>query len=157
MSTLNDIDQPHIAPQDVEYAGFWIRFGAQIIDYIITLLVTYPVLYLIFGRVSARINDAGMIDLTDPVLYISLLFAPIWIITFWIVRQATPGKMVVGTYLVCAKTGGAPSTGQCIGRYFAYILSALPLCLGYLWAAWDPKKQAWHDKLAGTYVVRHRG
>jgi uncharacterized RDD family membrane protein YckC len=62
--------------------------------------------------------------------------------------------MVIGAKIICAKTGGTPSTGQFVGRYFAYILSMLPLLLGYLWAAWDPKKQTWHDKLAGTYVVR---
>jgi uncharacterized RDD family membrane protein YckC len=63
--------------------------------------------------------------------------------------------MVVGAKIISAKTGEKPTTGQFVGRYFGYILSALPLFLGFLWAAWDPKKQTWHDKLAGTYVVRN--
>ncbi len=62
--------------------------------------------------------------------------------------------MAIRAKVVDAKTGGVPSVGQCIGRYFAYILSAIPLCLGYIWVAFDPKKQAWHDKLAETVVVR---
>ncbi len=62
--------------------------------------------------------------------------------------------MAIHAKVVDAKTGGVPSVRQCIVRYFAYILSAIPLCLGYIWVAFDPKKQAWHDKLAGTVVVR---
>ncbi|RYY81863.1 MAG: RDD family protein, partial [Comamonadaceae bacterium] len=38
----------------------------------------------------------------------------------------------------------------------AYFVSAIPLCIGFLWVAWDPRKQGWHDKLAGTVVVRAR-
>jgi uncharacterized RDD family membrane protein YckC len=69
-------------------------------------------------------------------------------------KSATPGKMVIGAKIVNARTGRQPSTGQLIGRYFAYYISLIPLGLGYLWVAWDPKKQGWHDKLAGTVVVR---
>jgi uncharacterized RDD family membrane protein YckC len=49
---------------------------------------------------------------------------------------------------------GPLSWGQCIGRYFAYFLSFLGLCLGFMWVGWDERKQGWHDKLAGTLVVR---
>jgi uncharacterized RDD family membrane protein YckC len=43
--------------------------------------------------------------------------------------------------------------GRGVGRYFARILSALPLFLGYFWMIWDAEKQTWHDKLVGTVVV----
>jgi hypothetical protein len=56
--------------------------------------------------------------------------------------------------IVDAKTGGKPSTGQLIGRYFAYFLSMLPLFLGFIWVAWDRKKQGLHDKLSGTVVIK---
>ena len=75
-------------------------------------------------------------------------------ILFWIYKQATPGKMVVSARIVDAETGQTISVGQAIGRYFAYYLSALPMGLGVLWVAFDPKRQAWHDKLAGTVVIR---
>ena len=64
--------------------------------------------------------------------------------------------MAVRAVIVDAATGEPPSMGQLIGRYFAYIVSTIPLGLGYLWAAWDPQKQTWHDKLARTFVVRPR-
>ena len=76
------------------------------------------------------------------------------VILFWAKKQATPGKMAVSAKIVDAKTGGKPSTKQCVGRYFAYILSFIPFGLGFLWVAFDPKKQSWHDKLAGTVVVK---
>ena len=63
--------------------------------------------------------------------------------------------MVIGAKIVDAKTG-APSTGQLIGRYFGYYVSILPFFLGIVWVGIDAKKQGFHDKLAGTVVVRSR-
>jgi len=81
------------------------------------------------------------------------------VITFWLMKQATPGKMAVSARIVDAATGNPASTGQLIGRYFGYFVSFIPLGLGILWVAFDKRKQGWHDKLAGTVVVRnsHRG
>ena len=56
----------------------------------------------------------------------------------------------------CAIPAGPPSTGQLIGRYLGYYVSMIPLCLGLIWVAFDARKQGWHDKLAGTVVVRDR-
>ena len=76
------------------------------------------------------------------------------VILFWIYRQATPGKMAIGAKIVDAKTGGKPSTGQLIGRYLAYYVSIIPLFLGIIWVGIDARKQGFHDKLAGTLVIR---
>lgn len=76
------------------------------------------------------------------------------IIAFWLMKQATPGKFAISAKIVDAKTGGEPSIGQCIIRYLAYFLSTIPLCLGFIWVAFDSRKQGWHDKIAGTVVVR---
>jgi len=76
------------------------------------------------------------------------------VIIFWMTKQATPGKMVISATIVDADSGKAPTTGQLIGRYLAYYVSSIPLGLGFLWVAFDRKKQGWHDKLAGTVVVR---
>jgi uncharacterized RDD family membrane protein YckC len=54
------------------------------------------------------------------------------------------------------KTGGKPSTGQLIGRYLGYYVSILPLMLGIIWVGIDKRKQGFHDKLAGTLVVRSK-
>jgi uncharacterized RDD family membrane protein YckC len=75
-------------------------------------------------------------------------------IAFWYFKQATPGKMVVGARLQDVTTGECLSLGQCIGRYLATFISIFALFLGILWIVFDQRKQAWHDKLAGSVVVR---
>ena len=136
--------------REFEYVGFWVRVGATLIDSILLLVVTMPFLLAFYGL--AYLDSDNIEGPADFIL--SYVFPIVAVILFWYFKQATPGKMAVHAKIVDAKTGGAPSVGQCIGRYFAYILSAIPLCLGYIWVAFDPKKQAWHDKLAGTVVVR---
>jgi uncharacterized RDD family membrane protein YckC len=76
------------------------------------------------------------------------------VVIFWVYKSATPGKIVLKLTIVDAKTGGKPSVGQFIGRYLAYYISSIPLLLGILWVGIDKRKQGWHDKLAGTVVIR---
>jgi len=56
--------------------------------------------------------------------------------------------------IVDASSGGKPTTAQWIIRYVGYYISMIPLFLGFAWVAFDARKQGWHDKLAGTLVVR---
>ena len=70
---------------------------------------------------------------------------------------ATPGKIAIGARIVDARTGEPAGTGQLIGRYLGYFVSTLFLGLGLLWVAFDARKQGWHDKLAGTVVIRRKG
>jgi uncharacterized RDD family membrane protein YckC len=76
------------------------------------------------------------------------------VILFWVFKSATPGKMATRLRIVDAKTGDKPSKGQFIGRYLAYYVSIIPLCLGIIWIGIDKRKQGWHDKLAGTVVIK---
>jgi uncharacterized RDD family membrane protein YckC len=64
--------------------------------------------------------------------------------------------MAIGAEIVDAKTLSKPSTRQLIIRYLGYYVSILPFMLGFIWAAFDHRKQAWHDKLAGTVVIQKR-
>ena len=134
-----------------KYVGFWARVLATLIDSVLIMAITLPPLLAIYGLAYLE-NDEAISGLAD--ILISNILPMIVVILFWAKKQATPGKMAVSARIVDAETGKAPSVKQCIGRYFAYILSAIPLGLGFLWVAFDPKKQAWHDKLAGTVVVK---
>ncbi len=140
-----------VATDNFEYVGFWSRLGATVIDSIIILLVTSPVGYWAYGS-DYFLGEQLFYGPLDFIL--TYVFPFVAVILFWRYKSATPGKMVIHAIIVDADTGNNPSTGQLVGRYFAYILSALPLLLGYLWVAWDPRKQAWHDKLANTVVIR---
>jgi uncharacterized RDD family membrane protein YckC len=139
--------------QDIEYAGFWIRFLASLIDTLLTLAITLPLLYAVYGADYFDIDmeqssPRGVVD-----FLLSVVFPIVAVLVFWFYRSATPGKMVFSIIIVDARTYQKPSTAQFIGRYFAYILSSLPLCLGFLWVAFDKRKQGWHDKLAKTVVI----
>jgi uncharacterized RDD family membrane protein YckC len=83
---------------------------------------------------------------------ITYLFPIAATMAFWVYRQATPGKILLNMKIVSLRTGGAPTWDQAAVRIGASVLSALPLGLGYLWAMFDPRRQTWHDKIAGTVV-----
>jgi uncharacterized RDD family membrane protein YckC len=139
--------------QEIKYAGFWIRTGAAIIDTILIVLITFPLLIAIYGWAYFGSTQTSLIAGPADFL-ISWVLPAVAVIAFWIIKQATPGKMAVSTRIVDAASGEAASAGQLVGRYLAYYVSLLPLGLGILWVAFDKKKQGWHDKLAGTVVVR---
>lgn len=137
----------------LEYAGFWSRVLASLIDSVLVCIVVLPILlsvygteYFEFGRVIA-----GPLD-----FLLTWVLPAIAVVLFWVYKEATPGKMALGMRVVDATSGGPASTAQYVGRYFGYFVSILPLCLGLLWVGWDARKQGWHDKLAGTVVVRRR-
>ena len=77
-------------------------------------------------------------------------------IWFWQAKQGTPGKLLLSLRVVDATTGGSLGLGQSLLRYVGYIVSAVPFCLGFIWVGFDSKKQGWHDKIAGTVVVRSK-
>lgn len=137
---------------NVQYAGFWIRFGANLIDAFLFLIVLVPLMYLIYGE-DYFMSEEVVLGTADFLFnYILPIVVIIWL---WLRFQATPGKMATKLTIVDAKTGGPLSLGQAIIRYVGYIVSSLPLGLGYLWIAIDKRKQGWHDKLAGTVVIRN--
>jgi uncharacterized RDD family membrane protein YckC len=138
---------------DLVYAGFWRRFGASFLDGILLYILMFALLLTVYGTIY----------LDDPSAYwgpaslvISYLMPPCLIVMFWIKKSATPGKMAIAATIVDARTGGKPTTKQFVIRYLAYGLSTVSLGLGYLWIVFDPRKQAWHDKLADTVVVRRK-
>tara|TARA_B100000315_G_scaffold76524_2_gene69969 strand:- start:13025 stop:13495 length:471 start_codon:yes stop_codon:yes gene_type:complete len=133
------------------YAGFWIRLGASTIDSILLLLLITPLLIGTYGIDPILTGKAGT-GLLE--FLITWIIPAVVIIAFWVFRSATPGKMLLRIKIIDAKTRGKPSIGQLIWRYLAYIVSTIPLMLGFLWVAFDERKQGWHDKLARTIVVQ---
>ena len=138
---------------DLEYVGFWLRVGAALIDTLLIVVITWPLLTAIYG--TAYWSSEAMIQGPADFL-LSWALPTAAIIVFWMAKQATPGKIAISARIVDAETGNAPSTAQLIGRYFGYFVSMLPLFVGIIWVAFDRRKQGWHDKLAGTVVVRKR-
>ena len=134
----------------MRYVGFWARFAAFVIDTLLLMLVTMPILLSVYGV-------SGMLEpvlVRGPVDFLVSWVGPVVAtLVFWRYRSATPGKMIIGAVIADAATGGAPSMRQLLIRYFAYLISILPVFLGFLWIALDARKQSFHDKLASTVVV----
>jgi len=138
---------------DLEYAGFWIRVGATLIDTILLLIIITPVLTKIYG--SEYWLGGTYIQGFWDVLF-SYILPAIVVVIFWAYKSATPGKMATNLTIVDAKTGGKPTIAQFVIRYIGYYVAMLPLFLGIIWVGIDPRKQGWHDKLAGTVVIRNK-
>ena len=143
----------NVPSQEVVYVGFWLRVAASIIDSIIIMAITLPILLAIYGK-EYLLGTTFIHGFAD--VLINYIFPAIAVILFWIYKSATPGTMAIGAEIVDARTFGKPSKGQLIGRYLGYYVSILPLMLGIIWVAFDARKQGWHDKLAGTVVIQRR-
>lgn len=137
---------------ELEYVGFWPRAWAALIDSVLICIVTYPILTAIYGW-SYWSVDSRFIKGPADFLFTWILPA-IAVIVLWMTKQATPGKMAISARIVDAETGQTATTGQLVGRYLGYYVAMLPLFMGIFWVGFDRKKQGWHDKLAGTVVVR---
>jgi uncharacterized RDD family membrane protein YckC len=140
---------------ELEYVGFWLRFWAFIIDSVLGMIILWPILRAYGGEdywpELYAYTGTGLRG-----VFLQLVLPAIAVIIFWVTRQATPGKMAIGATIVDADSGARPTTAQFLGRYLAYYVSTIPCCLGFFWIAIDARKQGWHDKLAGTVVVRPR-
>ncbi|MBI2521016.1 MAG: RDD family protein [Bdellovibrio sp.] len=137
------------------YAGFWIRTVALLIDCVLFMIPVAIASRLIFPSASnpATINE------NPQIIFLNMFFQIFCSVLYFGILQAfmhgTPGKRAVGLKIVAADLTPV-SFGQCLGRYFASWVSSLIFCLGYLWVGFSEKKQGWHDKMAGTCVVKAR-
>lgn len=138
---------------ELEYAGFWIRVWASLIDSVLVGVLAYPLLTAIYG--SAYWSSGKFIHGPMDFL-VSWVLPAAAVLVFWMTRQATPGKMAIAARIVDAKTGRKATTAQLVIRYIGYFVSTIPFCLGLFWVAFDSRKQGWHDKMAGTVVVRNK-
>jgi uncharacterized RDD family membrane protein YckC len=143
-----------------EYAGFWRRVGAYFIDAII-LGIGLSIVASIFGvdmGYGAALGGAtpeqiaaaqggglfNLISILAGVAYAAGMESSSW--------QATLGKKALGM-VVTDLAGNRISLPRAIGRYFAKILSALILLIGFIMVAFTQRKQGLHDMVAGTLVL----
>jgi uncharacterized RDD family membrane protein YckC len=147
------LDAPSSVGAKLNYAGFWIRFAAYFIDAVIITIVNVAFTFVLFGGSMFTAPETSGFFIQN--LSYTLVSSVVGILYFCGMesssRQATIGKMGVGIKVGNSR-GEKISFLNALGRYFAKILSALTLMIGFMMAGWDSKKQALHDKLAGTYV-----
>jgi uncharacterized RDD family membrane protein YckC len=156
--------------EPTEHAGFWMRFIAYIIDSFIIgfleFLIVLPLLGL-FGFKVFELSTLRDLENADPDLLIPVIASAITGLSLTVLlitwfyyallhsgaRQATVGKMALGLK-VTDINGDRLTFARASLRYFSKILSSLFLMIGYIMAGFTPKKQALHDYIANTYVVR---
>jgi uncharacterized RDD family membrane protein YckC len=142
-----------LPPSEPKYAGFWLRFGASVIDIIVLLAIIAPIEIAVFGLEYPSLAMAGETLAVD--IWIQLVLPLLAMIVLWRYRSATPGLMLVSAKIVDATTLAPASVGKLTVRAVALLVMWLlfvPL-IGVLWIAFDKRKQGWHDKIAGTVVV----
>ena len=146
---------------DIIYIGFWKRFIGFLVNSLILALMLAPVGHLMFTNINSSGDSTdeqqGTIDQLNIMVHqssIEFAIAAVVFLLFWIFRNSEPGKMIFSAVIVDADSHHSPSKGQYLIRYLAYYISLLPLGLGFLWIAFDDRKQGWHDKIAGTVVIK---
>ncbi|MHC5067173.1 MAG: RDD family protein [Planctomycetota bacterium] len=132
----------------VDYAGFLPRAAAHFIDFVVFTIAVAVI-------VSAALGFDAYLDQHVSVfeLIVGQAMPMVVVIWMWCRYGATPGKMAFGLRIERV-AGGRISLLQALVRNIGYMISLLPFGLGFAWCLWDPKRQTWHDKLAGTVVVR---
>ncbi len=123
----------------VEYVGGMTRLGAAIIDGVIV------------GIISWVLDDLLLLPL------LMFWFLPLLLLYHWLftgLRGQTPGKMAVRIKVVDAQ-GNRPTLRVAARReVLGKLVSTVVLCIGFLWIETDKQKRGWHDRIAGTYVVK---
>jgi uncharacterized RDD family membrane protein YckC len=151
----------------MQYAGWWRRVGAAILDGLIGWLFALPgfVVFLTGPKKRSICTDFTGIQRTCDVatggtialgllLYLGALVAYLVIYCRMLGRGATWGRKAAGYRIVDERTGQPIGTGRAVGRYFATVLSALPCYLGFLWPLWDSENRTFHDMIVRTRAVR---
>ncbi|MDP8237569.1 MAG: RDD family protein [Candidatus Hatepunaea meridiana] len=140
-------------PEKGKKAGFFARFIALLIDPLIAVILVFIGTGIIGGIFSIISDKLGAIMGITAAVVLPILYL-IWFLTL-LKEGVTPGKRILGLHVVNYQTGENPGLGKMILREIVgRIISMLFLSLGYWWALFDKNSQAWHDKLAGTIVLK---
>lgn len=144
------------------YAGFWIRVAAYLIDTVV-LLVAQWAIFAVFGVSALGVNsldaNAGDVFATTGGI-IAYLITTFGAIAYFVImessaKQGTLGKMAVGI-IVTDANGNRISWLRALGRYFAKFLSAIILFIGFIMVAFTDRKQGLHDMICSTLVLKGR-
>jgi len=142
----------------VQYAGFWRRFAASLIDFLIYVAVSFLIDF-VFGISPISRDWNGSIDTPREVIRYfganALTVVLVWLYFALMessMYQATLGKMALGI-AVTDMHGRRVSFARATGRHFGKLISSVILCIGHVMIAFTAKKQALHDIMADCLVV----
>lgn len=164
------------ASETKEYAGFWIRFGAYLLD---SIIIGVPLMILTFAILFAFLGSSGVLDamLEDPEYLeasmtdeqamklllgylLAVLLNFILTVAYYAGMHASKWQGTVGKKLLGLKVtdinGQRISFWRGLGRYIAMVFLSAIFLIGYIMAAFTAKKQSLHDMIAGTVVIKDK-
>ena len=176
-------ERPALQPAPgYEYVGFWRRAVAMFIDSIVLTIVAYAILIpLMLHALSASdlaafssarsytIDPVTGMAVPSPALMAAmtrmmsqlflgfglvLLLEAAYFVILWWLRGASLGQMALGVEVRQETDGRRIGFWRSCLRFVGFLISGWALLLGFIWVAFDGRKQGWHDKIAGTLVVR---
>lgn len=151
------VDQPPpLNAAALPYGGFWVRFAAHMVDGFIISIGVFVIAFVL-GLAAAMLGggggDAVSIGITVIMVLLGQLYHAYFVSSE---KMATPGKRLCGLYVTDVE-GRRLGFGHALGRNLAALASYLTLYIGFIMAAFTERKQALHDKIAGTLVHRQPG
>ena len=128
----------------LEIASVWQRLGAWLVDGVIGILAG-----VVGGLLRSALGDDGQLLINVPIVFY-------FVVNLWLVsiRGQSLGKMAIGIKIVKTDGSSVGFGGAFIREIIGKLVSTLIFFLGYIWILFDGKRQGWHDKIAGTYVVK---
>jgi len=166
------IDNETSAKSKLKLAGFWDRYAALILDSLILSPVTMGLIAIQVTKVYSRLRGAnwGLLfanpelfefrygnlieNSTNTVATFIQIAAWLYFVYFTHQNQATPGKALLKLRVAGKKQEKLPLLRALLRETIGKVVSGILFPLGYVWMVWDKDKQAWHDKIAHSYVYR---
>jgi uncharacterized RDD family membrane protein YckC len=135
----------------LEQAGFGLRYGAWMFDFLLTLIAIMTSTFVI-----TALSRRSVIGSNLNLVIVAALTLLLFVINFVVLAGKggqTVGMRILGIRIV--RVDGKPFTMKqaALRHLVGYPLSIAAFCLGFLWMLWDKRQQGWHDKLVRTIVV----
>ena len=134
------------------YAGFWVRFVAFLIDALVLGLLSAALIPITGAEMTTTTNGVVTVNYAENAY--SALIGLVYFVGFWAWRGQTVGMMPFNMQVVGVADGKKIDVVRGLLRYVGFIIAIIPLFIGLIWAAFDSRKQGWHDKIASTVVIR---
>jgi uncharacterized RDD family membrane protein YckC len=156
MDVSTNVEQPSSssAEETIPVIGFGRRLIATLIDAILLGFFSFLVAFVIgfVGIFVQMFNPYEPLPLAPLIIICSIILSVIYYVGYWSKSGQTLGNTLLGIKVV-SKDGSNLTGGNAFLRYIGYIISGIVLSIGFIWVAFDRKRQGWHDKIAGTYVI----
>lgn len=139
---------------DLDLAGVGQRLASYLVDVVVLSVIYIALIFLSGVQIEEEAIAGGDFSMTFIAIYILMAAIAIGYYTYFFGKGQTPGMKLVEVKLI--RTDGVEPVGYKKGffRWIGMEISGMVLFLGYVWILIDKKRQGWHDKIAGTYVVK---